>query len=133
MPENELWKLNITAKSEITVPADVEKLLLDWHEGKRGNRAATKDLKKSAFVFVAWSVFKLRLERDIMARNDVSDAEEADREALRTLATQRDWARQQHPEENVPTVLAHLRNESVLDVEKQLERLDEEDAAGAAE
>ncbi len=138
MPEKETpkdppWTLNITARSEIEVPADVEAQLLDWHGGKR---AATKYLRECAFVDLNWAAMKTQLGANIKARNETRKAVEADRDALRTLRTQRDWARagfkttgNSNPyAEEVAASVAGLTKESVADVMKQLTRLDEEDA-----
>ena len=118
MPKQDPWKLKIYAKSEIEVPADVEVLLLAWHGGKRKAAAA---LKAKAEVYLFWSEIEKELEEKL-----------ADREELAKIRNLRDWALVQHDREGVAPVIADLLGEANLgNIEKQLARLDEEDAAAA--
>ena len=79
MSEKELWTLNITAKSEIKVPTDVEELLLARHSGSR--RAASYHLRRLAVAGVNFTALRATLRDSLrkdltkrLARLDEEDA-----------------------------------------------------------
>lgn len=127
MPETASWILNITAKSEITVPVDVQEDLLKYHGGKR---KAVADLRLTASVSMDWDAFRAVLKVKLAKREDLANEVAADREELAQIRKLRGMI---SPDLDAAEEISRLMELSVEHVEAQLVRLDEEDAGSAAE